>query len=167
LKTLPLCRLAALCALVLACRTHGVPAHEAPIPIAVVPFAVAGGGSPPPIDVAAAIAADLASSSRFEAMAVADMPSRPADMAGVDFEAWRRAKVDYLVIGLVARVHDGGHEVEFRLVDVQQETALVAFQVPSAPDQLRSTARQIAAIVHRRLGDGVGAPRTAAVVAPP
>ncbi len=149
-------RLVALCALLAGCRTADVPT-SAPAggarltPIAVVPFAVMPGTPPPPIDVAAAIRTDLAASGRFAPTDVASMPARPADPADVRFGDWRHLEIDYLVVGRVAMVHDGGHELEFQVVDARTETTVFGFQVPSAPDALELTAGEIAALVSRRI----------------
>ncbi len=79
------------------------------------------------------------------------MPSQPTRMGEIRFEDWRRARIDYLVVGLVATVHDGGYEVEFRLVDTDEQASVVGFQVPSGPGELRLTARRIAKIIDQRL----------------
>jgi TolB protein len=146
-KQLSLLHLVALCAIGLAC--HAGEADR--IRVAVVPFGAAKGGSAPPVDVAEVIRADLASSGRFASMDAAEMPSHPTALGDVRYEDWRRANADYVVIGFVARVHDGGHEVEFRLLDTRTRTTLVGFLVPSAPDALEQTGREIAKMVDQRL----------------
>ena len=138
----------ALCAIGLACGNAGGADR---IPIAVVPFAVTRGGSAPSLDVAAAIRADLAASGRFAPLAAADLPSRPTLPAEVRAEEWQEANVDYVVVGHVARVHDGGHEVEFHLVDTRTQQSLVAFLLPSAPDALEQTALEIARLIEERV----------------
>jgi TolB protein len=125
--------------------------EPARISIAVVPFGLAPGSPPPPIDIARVISADLASSGRFVPMPAADMPSRPSGMAEIQYEEWRRTDTDYVVVGLVGKAHDGGHEVEFRLVDTRTKTSLVGFHIPSAPDSLQHTALEIAKMIQRRL----------------
>ena len=60
----------------------------------------------------------------------------------------------YLVVGLVASVHDGGHEVEFRLIDPDEETTLVGYTMPSAPDALPETAHRIADLIMMQLDAG-------------
>jgi TolB protein len=138
-------RLVALCALGLACGS----ADGDRIEVAVAPFRV--GGTTPPVDVAEVIRADLASRGGFAPLDADSLPARPSHLADVRFEDWRDADADYLVIGHVGRVHDGGHEVEFRLLDVHGETSLVAYMIPSAPDRLEHTAREIAAMIGDRL----------------
>ena len=120
------------CALALACRSPADWPAESAVSIAVEPFALAAGSPAPPIDVAEVIRTRLASSGRFVVEE-------------------QRGEPDYRVTGRVAMVHDGGHEVEFHLVDTRVRSTLVEFLVPSAPDALERTALEIAAIIDRRL----------------
>ena len=60
--------------------TEGV---DKAIPIAVVPFGSQGTGTPPPLDAAAIVAADLARSGRFAPMDRKDMLQRPTTGAEV------------------------------------------------------------------------------------
>jgi Tol biopolymer transport system component len=139
----------------LACLSRGdddpVGRAGRPIRIAVIPFPLASGTPTPPVDVAEVICADLASTGRFAPMTSQALPSRPRGLAEIEFARWRSLGTDFVVIGLVAIVHDGGHEVEFRLVDIRKELSVVGFVVPSAPDQLEATARKIARIIDERL----------------
>jgi TolB protein len=135
----------ALCALGTGCGS----ADGDRITVAVVPFRIAG--TAPPVDVAEVIRADLASSGRFAPMPIADMPAHPTRTAEIRFEDWRSADADYVVVGTVARVHDGGHEVEFHLVDTRTGKPVVAYLVPSAPDALERTALEIAGMIERRI----------------
>jgi TolB protein len=122
-----------------------------PTSIAVVPFPLASGTPAPPVDVAEIIRADLASTGRFFAMPSEDLPSRPTGLADIHFEQWRQADVDFVVVGLVAIVHDGGHEIEFRVVDIRKGVPIVGFVVPSGPDRLEQSAQRIARIIDQRL----------------
>lgn len=152
-----------LCTLTLACGTaredsfgpFRIGDGERPVSIAVVPFGLAAGTPPPPLDVAEVIRAELAASGRYATVPVAEMPDHPTRLAEIRFEKWRQSKADYLVVGLVAGVHDGGHEVEFRLVDPREEKTLVGFLVASAPDDLDGTARRIAEMILQRIGVGL------------
>lgn len=143
----------AICALALACQPRAEAGRDggSPIPIAVVPFGVAPGSPPPPIDVAAVIRAELVASGRFAPLAEDALPAHPTRLSAIRFDEWRRAETDYVVVGLVAQVHDGGHEVEFRVVDARRELPLVGYQVPSGLDELAPTAQRIAAIIEERL----------------
>lgn len=151
MKPLALSLLAFACALA-ACRTQiGPTAGADSIALVVIPFGVALGSPPPPFDVARVIVADLAATERYAPVAVAGDPPPPAEWTRVDVEAWRRDGVDYVVVGVVGMVHDGGHEIEFLVVDTRTGFSVVGYQMPSAPDELAQTAHQIADVVHRRL----------------
>lgn len=151
MKPLALSLLAFACVLT-ACRTQiGPTAGADPIALVVLPFGVALGSPPPPIDVARAIAADLAATDRYAPVAVAGDPPHPAEWTRIDVEAWRRADADYVVVGVVGMVHDGGHEIEFLVVDTRTGFSVVGYQMQSAPDQLAKTAHQVADVVHQRL----------------
>jgi len=141
-----------LVALAAGCR--GAEVSSSAIPIAVVPFALMPGSPPPPIDVAAAIGADLAADGRFAPLDVDAMPARPSDPADIRFAEWQEVGVDYLIVGRVAMVHDGGHELEYQVVDARAQTTRFGFQVQSAPDELAHTASEIAAVVARRTPHG-------------
>lgn len=153
---MPFLRIAVFCALLAGCHTADVqpPAPAAGsrlIPIAVVPFAVMPGTPIPTIDVAETIRTDLASSGRFAPTDPTSMPARPSDPADIRFGDWRHLGIDYLLVGRVAMVHDGGHELEFQVVDARMETTVFGFQMPSAPDELPRTAREIATLVTQRI----------------
>jgi hypothetical protein len=160
------------CALAFACLLLGcarsVPDAEAARPradtvLAVVPFGLAAGTPPPSVDVAEVIRSDLVALDGVAILPEADLPERPARLSEIGFERWRDAPVDYLVIGLIAGVHDGGHEVEFRLVDPgserREQATRIGFIVASAPEALDATAHRIASMIRARLlEEGTGRP---------
>ncbi|HXK22347.1 MAG TPA: hypothetical protein VMS55_06665 [Myxococcota bacterium] len=152
MRTLWLVPLLAICAAPLACGAG----HADHIAIAVLPFGVSHGSKAPPVDVASVIRADLAWGDRFTQLDMADLPSLPTHLSDVHFEDWEQIPVDYVVIGRVARVHDGGHEVKFRLLDVHTQEALDVMTVPSAPHALGYTAHEIARRIEERLGEERG-----------
>jgi hypothetical protein len=138
-------------------------ATERRIAVAVVPFGLASGTSPTPVDVAEIIRTDLEARGHLTTVGLADLPARPTRLSEVDFATWRNSKADYLVVGLVAGAHDGGHEVEFRLLDPREETTVVGYMMPSAPDALAVTAHQVAELILAKLGppDVAGTPPAA------
>ncbi len=160
------------CALCLGCATPSGPdpapsvagAASDPISIAVVPFGLAAGSPPPPYDVAEIIRGDLESLGRHATVPVDELPARPTRLGEVEFETWRGSQADYLVVGLVAGVHDGGHEVEFRLIDPREETTVVGYLMPSAPDALAETAHRIADLILERLDASASVARTASEI---
>jgi TolB protein len=133
--------------------TKGV---EGALPIAVVPF---GGPSGPalPVDMAEVIAGDLESSGRFQPMARADMPGRPAEPAGLGLEDWRKLGMENLVIGRVATGSGAEYEIQFWLMDVYKGSQRLAYRVPADTGQLRVVAHQIADLIYQALTGQRGA----------
>lgn len=87
------------------------------MPIAVVPFKHA---SEAPTNISEIIAADLKRSGEFDLLPtrrMAQMVSNPKD---VDFDYWRRIKMDSLVLGTVTPVGGDRYEVQYHLFDVYQ-----------------------------------------------
>ena len=122
--------------------TKGV---ESALPIAVVPFGVAGAA--PPVDVAEVVAADLKRSGRFAPMARDDMLSRPSEAAQVNFRDLLLVNVDSLVIGKVSPL-GAGYVVQFQLFDVFRGVQLAVYSVRSDAGFLRHAAQQIADIIY-------------------
>lgn len=127
------------------------------LPIAVVPFGAPEGTAPLPVDIAAVISADLASSGRFNPMEPANMPSRPTEFSEVNFKDWRLVEMDNLVVGRVTPGAAGDYVVEFRLVDVYKGAQSVGYRIPSTAADLRFTAHQIADIIYEQLTNQKGA----------
>ena len=131
--------------------------EEGALPIAIVPFAYAGAGAPPRVDVSDVVASDLARSGRFAPIAPADLPGRPGDMTQVDYGDWNLLGTSHIVIGKVRNIPGGQYAVEFRLVDVIARRQVTGFQVNAAPGDLRRTAHQISDIVYEELTGERGA----------
>jgi TolB protein len=131
---------------------------EGSIPIAVIPFAWQGDPStPPPQDVAAIVAADLARSGRFRTLPERDMLSRPHSGAEVDFRDWRALGQDALVLGLVKPNDPGGYLIEFQLLDILRGEQLARQGVAATAGSLRHTAHQIADLIYQALTGEPGA----------
>ena len=130
---------------------------EGAAPIAVVPFAWQGSGTPPPVDVAAVVADDLRRSGRFAPLPVGDLPARPADSAQVDFRDWRLLGVEHLVVGRVRPHPEADYQVEFQLFDVFKGARLTGYAIPSRAGNLRRSAHQISDLVYRELTGERGA----------
>ena len=90
-------------------------------PIAVVPFAFAGGGAPPE-DVAQIITDDLARSGFFQPVARRNLPSRPSDPSQIVFSDWRILGTAHVVIGQIKPIPGGKYQVAFRLMDAFKGT---------------------------------------------
>jgi TolB protein len=137
--------------------TRGV---DRPSPIAVVPFGWSGSGpsgsaaSAPgaaPFDLAGLVAKDLENSGRFDAMDVADMLSRPTQPAEVNFQDWRIAKTDHLVIGTLSQTAPDAYSIEFQLFDIVRGRQLLGFRLTSNADSLRQSGHRIADMVFEEL----------------
>ncbi|MFT4580695.1 MAG: TolB protein [Gammaproteobacteria bacterium] len=127
--------------------TKGV---EGALPIAIVPFDWRADG-PPPADVTAIITADLRGSGRFDAMPPADLPSRPATFADINFKDWRLHRMDYLVIGAITQIDVDSFAVEFRVIDVVSNKQLAGFRIPTTVANLRSTAHHISDLIYESI----------------
>ncbi|RMG33397.1 MAG: Tol-Pal system beta propeller repeat protein TolB [Gammaproteobacteria bacterium] len=128
--------------------TEGV---EGALPIAVVPFAYRGEGTPPSQDVAAIVRADLARSGRFRTLPLKDMLARPSRPEEVDFRDWRALKQENLVIGEVLPNGPGGYRVRFRLFDVYRGAQITGIGLETTENDLRSTAHRIADLIYEAL----------------
>lgn len=126
------------------------------MPIAVVPFGVAGAAKLPE-DVAAIIDADLVRSGRFTSLARKDFLSTPHAASEVNFKDWRLVKAEALVIGNVQQLAPGKFQVDFRLYDVFKETQIAGFQYVVGADLLRMVGHQIADVVYEKLTGEPGA----------
>jgi TolB protein len=119
-----------------------------PIPIAVVPFAVAQG--PAPVDVAEVVQADLERSGRFAGVNRAQMLQKPATGAEVDFATWRLLKTDFIVVGRVV-AEGGGAAVQYELYNVLTGERLLGFSVPVGGPGMRATAHRIADMIYEKI----------------
>ncbi len=126
------------------------------LPIAVVPFAYDGSGSPP-LDASAVLGADLARSGRFKLFPEADMAERPSDSANVNFQNWRAFGVDNLVIGRVRETGPDQFALQFQLFDVYRGQQLLGFSIPTSRAGLRRAAHMAADMVYEKLTGERGA----------
>ncbi len=126
-------------------------------PIAVVPFGWHGAGEPPE-RLAQIVADDLARTGRYVPVPYADLPSRPARAAEVDFNDWRILGTANLVIGHVASPQPGLYRITFRLFDVFRARQLTGFEFRGVTgSELRSYAHRISDIVYEALTGERGA----------
>jgi TolB protein len=133
--------------------TQGV---EGALPIAVVPFGIEGGATPPE-DVSAIVSADLRRSGRFSPLPPDRQPAQPTEAAQMDFGPWRGAGIEDLVIGKVRPDPAGGYQVEFRLFDVFQGGQLVGRSYVASARRLRALAHQISDVIYEKLTGERGA----------
>lgn len=121
-----------------------------PVPVAVVPFAVAAplGNT---LDVASVIEADLASSGRFRRVERAAMPGQPSRAMAVDPTRWRAAQADYVVVGRLA-ASGGNITLRFDLVNALNGQVMLDDESVSVPQaSLRNGAHRVADAVFEKL----------------
>lgn len=121
------------------------------IPIAVVPFGWQGTGTPPPLDAAAIIAADLARSGRYLPLDRKDMLQRPTTGADVDFGSWRIQGTDILVVGQVLPTGPGQYDLQFQVFDVLRGQQLLGYRQPATTADFRRSSHRAADIIYEKL----------------
>lgn len=87
------------------------------IPVAVVPFRF-NGGQMPSENLATVVSSDLRRTGQFTPKEANELPQQPSTAGEVDYTAWQRAGVDYLVVGQINETGPDQYEVRFELVDV-------------------------------------------------
>lgn len=117
------------------------------IPIAVVPFS----GS---TDLSKIINSDLQNSGQFKLMDAQNMAQTPHVASEINFNYWRQAKVNAVVVGSVQAQGDS-YQVNFSLVNVfhnqgnDQVLAKKTFTIPS--NQMRALAHHLSDIIYEQL----------------
>jgi len=128
---------------------------EGAVPIAIVPFTSIGAGAMPE-DIAAIIRADLQRSGQFAPLGVERLPERPTEGKDINFNLWRGAGTDNVVVGRV-ELRNGRYLVQFQLFDAVRGVQLAGYSIPSDAARLRRVAHQIADIIYQRLTGQRGA----------
>ncbi len=128
---------------------------EGALPIAIVPFGWEGKEALSE-DVAAIVRADLARSGRFAPLSNEELVAQPHHGDAIDFEAWRQAGIETLLVGKVENV-DGRYQVRFQLFDVLKASQLAGYKMPTRAPLLRRTAHQISDLVYEKLTGERGA----------
>ena len=131
------------------------------VPIAIAPFRAENGASVTPV-----IAADLTRSGMFKIIDPGGIVPMPSEPDQVNYGQWKSRGAEALVIGSIAPIADGRHEVRFRLMDVVKGVQLAGFVYQVTTPQLRLTAHKIADVIYEKLtGDrGVFATRITYIV---
>jgi len=119
-------------------------------PIAVVPFAQAG-GAPLPTDVADVIRADFNRSGKFRSLEKADIVETPSQGSDIKFATWRLLKQDFLTIGRISDAGGGTVKVEYELWDVNKQQSLLAQSFTAPAGDLRGVAHQIADQIYEKI----------------
>ncbi len=134
--------------------TQGV---ERALPIAIVPFGWSQASSVAPVDLSAIIHHDLARSGRFDVMDAQDLPQRPTDFNAINFNDWRKLRMENILIGNLSLTDSGEYEISFRLIDVYHRKQIAGFKIPATANLLRRVAHQISDIVFEKLTGIAGA----------
>lgn len=119
-------------------------------PIAVVPFAQAG-GAPLPTDVADVIRNDFNRSGKFRSLAKSEIVETPSKGADINFATWRLLKQDYLTVGRISDAGGGMLRVEYELWDVNKQQSLLAQAFTAPAGDLRGVAHQIADAIYEKI----------------
>ena len=119
--------------------------------IAIAPFGWQHGGEPPPADIAAIVADDLARSGLFEPIPFDSLPSRPFRHEQINFQDWRLLGPGNLVIGNITPSLDGAYVVDFQLYDVLRSRQVVGYQLTANKQAMRRVAHQIADQIYMKL----------------
>ena len=122
-----------------------------PVPIAVVPFSWQGGLTDPPVDIAAVVARDLASSGRFAPVARNDMLEFPSASSEVDFEDWRLLGTDVVVIGKLSEEGPDSYRIQFQVFDVFRGEQLLGYRMESGRNALRASAHHASDLIFQKL----------------
>jgi TolB protein len=134
--------------------TQGV---DSALPIAVVPFDTAKLSSKLPVDLAAIVASDLNRSGVLKSMERAELPATPHYSNQVQYQRWRNAGQDYLVVGRVLEESPGVYDIEFQLLDVLKKKQLLGRSMQARKRNLRSRAHQISDFIYEQITGTRGA----------
>jgi len=133
--------------------TQGV---ESALPVAIVPFAVAGTRKPPD-DIAKIVSMDLARTGRFDPLDEKDMLAKPSQPDAIKFQNWRLMQREALVIGNIKHVSGDNYAISFWLFDVYKSKQLAAFNISGTGSNFRAAAHKISDIIYEKLTGEPGA----------
>ena len=120
--------------------------RQAPVPVAVVPFAGAEGER-----MSQVVADDLASTGLFAPLPREDMLTTPQRPEAVKFINWRSVKVQHLIIGEVRERDASSSVLQFWLLNVTQERESLSYSIPVRNADLRYAAHQVADLIYEEL----------------
>ncbi len=130
---------------------------EGALPIAVVPFDISTLSGRPPADVAEIVAGDLDRSGVLEAMERSRLPATPHHSRQVQYDRWRAAGQDYLVVGRLLEESPGNYEIQFQLLDVLKQRQLLGISMPTRTRNFRSRAHQVSDLIYEQITGTPGA----------
>lgn len=121
------------------------------IPVAVVPFAFEGAGTPTETDVSDVVRMDLARSGQFTPFPKDKLSSFPARGSDIKFPEFNQLKQTYVVVGRLGDAEAGALRVEFELWDVAKQERLLGLAITGQRSDLRGVAHQIADLVYEKV----------------
>ncbi len=121
-----------------------------PIPVAIVPFAVAAGTNAG-VDVAQIIQNDLEGSGRIKAMSRAAMLATPSRAQDVQLASWKAAGNDYVVVGRVTALAAGQVAVDFELLNALTGQQLANPRFTGTPAALRDAAHRCSDVIYEKI----------------
>jgi len=127
--------------------TKGV---DNPTPIAIVPFAWDGSGSPP-VDIAQVIDSDLVRSGQFAPVSRRDMLSFPKKASDIYFRDWRAISADYVLIGRVSPGLPGRMQLTYQLFDTARQQEITRGSIEDVIPELRMLGHRAADAVYEKL----------------
>jgi TolB protein len=130
---------------------------EGALPIAVVPFDTSKLTSKLPVDLAEIVTSDLNRSGVLKAMDRGALPASPHYSNQVQYQRWRSAGQDYLVVGRVREDSPGVYTIEFQLLDVLKQKQLLGRSMKTRKRNLRSRAHQISDFIYEQITGTRGA----------
>jgi len=117
------------------------------IPIAIVPFGWSGSA---PIDLSRIIGDDLVRSGLFTVMSRDQMPEQPVSGDRPNYNAWRAAGADYLVIG-GGKIDGAKISTVFQLFDPIRQKLLTGFSYTVPEKSLRGVGHQMADVIFEEI----------------
>ncbi len=127
--------------------TQGV---ETTMPVAVVPFGWTGNANQAPVNMADVISANLYRTGQFKTLSANNMLSLPQQLHEVRYKNWKVLGQEYIVIGRISQ-QNSTYQVEFSLIDIYMQHALLNYRLNVNKDKLRATAHHISDLVYEKL----------------
>lgn len=124
--------------------------YEDKTSIAVVPFYWDGQGAPPS-DFSQIVVDNLERTGQFEALPKARMRSWPNSADSVSFTEWRLLEQDFVVIGQIEPVSDGGVRVSVELFDPYRESRILGRTFTGSRAQWRALAHRASDAVYEEI----------------
>jgi len=134
--------------------TQGV---DSALPIAVVPFDTSKLSSKLPDDLTEIVSSDLNRSGVLRTLERSALPETPHYSNQVNYDHWRNAGQDYLVVGRVLEESPGVYRIEFQLLDVLKRKQLLGRSMAAKKRNLRSSAHQISDFIYEQITGTRGA----------